>query len=151
MQTLQQDSVSSANTSLRNATIGRVDDRIERAAALVSVSNRLRHEDVPRLLESAGKIIGQLASKETVVRVAETNPDAIWVFSRKGRERAEGFVSMLLLNEAGRIALLDGSLDLLDGRLGEPMCRYGQRLCEFPLPENLQLVEAALGEPLFTE
>jgi predicted GNAT family N-acyltransferase len=114
MQTLQQDSVSPANTSLRNATIGRVDDRIERAAALVSVNNRLRHEDVPRLLESAGKIIGQLASKETVVRVAETNPDAIWVFSRKGRERAEGFVSMLLLNEAGRIALLDGSLDLLD-------------------------------------
>ncbi len=114
MQALQQNRVSLPNSSLRNATDGRGDDRIERAEALVTVNNRLQREDVPRLLEAAGKVIGQLASIETVLRVAETNPDSIWVFSRKGRQRAEGFVSMLLLNAAGRIALLDGSLDLLD-------------------------------------
>lgn len=122
MQTVQQDSVSPPISSLRNATIGRDakvgDGRIERAAALVTVSNRLRAEDVPRLLEAAGKVIGQLASVETVLRVAESNPDSIWVFSRRGRQQAEGFVSTLLLNRAGRIALFDGSLDLLDPQAG---------------------------------
>ena len=114
MQVLQEDSVSHPIASLRNATTSGGEDKLARAAALVSVSNRIRHEDVPRLLDAAGAVIGQLASAETVIRIADTNPDAIWIFSRKGRDRAEGFVATLLLNEAGRIALFDGSLDLLD-------------------------------------
>ena len=88
--------------------------RMHRAAAMVTVTNRLERSEVPRLLEAAGKIIGQLAAPETVIRVAEKNPDAIWMFSRRGRSRAEGFMSALLLNEAGRSALFDGTLDLLD-------------------------------------
>lgn len=93
---------------------------------MVTVSNRLQAEDVPRLLEAAGKIIGRLASAETVLRVAQTNPDSIHVFSRRGRERAEGFVSTLLLNKAGHHALFDGSLDLLDPQ-GEYLARQHER------------------------
>lgn len=85
-----------------------------RAAALVTVTNRLERTDVPRLLEAAGKAIGQLAAPETVIRVGEKNPDAIWLFARRGRSRPEGFMSALLLNEKGRSALLEGGLDLLD-------------------------------------
>lgn len=85
-----------------------------RAAALVTVTNRLERADVPRLLEAAGKAIGQLATPETVIRIGEKNPDAIWLFARRGRPRPEGFMSALLLNERGRTALFDGDLNLLD-------------------------------------
>ncbi|MCY0146485.1 GNAT family N-acetyltransferase [Hoeflea sp. G2-23] len=88
--------------------------RMNRVAALVTVTNRLDRADVPRLLESAGKVIGRLATPETVIRVGERNPDAIWLFARRGRPRPEGFMSALLLNEAGRTALFNGELNLLD-------------------------------------
>jgi hypothetical protein len=41
--------------------------------------------------------------------MAERNPDAIWLFTRRGRSRPEGFMSALLLNEVGRSALFDGN------------------------------------------
>jgi hypothetical protein len=50
----------------------------------------------------------------TVIRVAERNADSVWLFTRRGRSRPEGFMSALLLNEAGRSALLEGTLNLLD-------------------------------------
>lgn len=87
---------------------------MRRASALVTVTNHLEPADVPRLLDAAGKAIGQLAKPETVIRISEKNPDAIWLFSRRGRARPEGFMSALLLNEAGRSALFDGDLNLLD-------------------------------------
>lgn len=89
-------------------------ERLHRAAAMVSVTNRIERSEVPRLLEAAGKAIGRLAEPETVIRIAEKNADAIWLFSRRGRSRSEGFMSALLLNEPGRSALFDGSLNLLD-------------------------------------
>jgi len=81
---------------------------------MVTVTNRLDPSEVPRLLDQAGKAIGRLAEPETVIRVGEKNADAIWLFTRRGRSRPEGFMSALLLNEAGRSALFDGSLNLLD-------------------------------------
>ena len=54
---------------------------MHRAAAMVSVTNRLEQAEVPRLLEAAGKIIGRLAEPETVIRVAEKNADAVWLFT----------------------------------------------------------------------
>lgn len=87
---------------------------MNRAAALVTVTNRLDGCEVPRLLEAAAKVIGQLATPETVIRVAEKNPDAIWLFSRRGKSRPEGFMSALLLNKSGRSALFGGELNLLD-------------------------------------
>lgn len=92
-------------------------ERMLRAAALVIVTNHLDTADVPRLLESAGQAIGQLAKPETVIRVSEHNPDSIWLFSRRGRSRPEGFMSALLLNGSGRSALFEGSLNLLDPQL----------------------------------
>jgi predicted GNAT family N-acyltransferase len=87
---------------------------MNRAAALVHVTNRVRAEDIPPLLAAAGAVIGRLATAETVLRIAEGNPDAIWLFSRRGHHKAEGFVSMLLLTADGRNALFDGRLNLLD-------------------------------------
>lgn len=97
---------------------------MRRAAALVTVTNRLEPAEVPRLLESAGKAIGQLATPETVIRIGEKNPDSIWLFSRRGRNRAEGFMSALLLNESGRSALFDGDLNLLDPQDEYLVCQH---------------------------
>ncbi|WP_299864496.1 GNAT family N-acetyltransferase [uncultured Hoeflea sp.] len=97
---------------------------MRRAAALVTVTNRLEPMEVPRLLESAGKVIGQLATPETVIRIGEKNPDSIWLFSRRGRSRAEGFMSALLLNESGRSALFDGDLNLLDPQDEYLVCQH---------------------------
>lgn len=115
MSATSQDSFSAINASsgLTAETILET-QRMHRAAAMVTVTNRLERSEVPRLLEAAGKIIGHLAEPETVIRVAEKNPDSIWLFSRRGRSRAEGFMSALLLNETGRSALFGGTLDLLD-------------------------------------
>ncbi len=114
MSVTSQNSFSSANASVLAAEAALEAERMQRAAAMVTVTNRLDHSEVPRLLEAAGKVIGQLATPETVIRVAEHNADAIWLFTRRGRNRPEGFMSALLLNEAGRSALFDGSLNLLD-------------------------------------
>lgn len=114
MSVTPQNSLSSANASALAAEAALEAERMHRAAAMVSVTNRLERAEVPRLLEAAGKVIGRLAEPETVIRVAEKNADAVWLFTRRGRARPEGFMSALLLNEAGRSALLDGSLNLLD-------------------------------------
>ena len=114
MSATPQNSLSSVNASALAAETALEAERMHRAAAMVSVTNRLEQAEVPRLLEAAGKIIGRLAEPETVIRVAEKNADAVWLFTRRGRARPEGFMSALLLNEAGRSALLDGSLNLLD-------------------------------------
>jgi predicted GNAT family N-acyltransferase len=114
MRTTPENSLSSSNASVLSDEAAQEAARMRRAAALVTVTNRLDRSDVPRLLEAAGKAIGQLAKPETVIRIAEKNPDAIWLFARRGRSRPEGFMSALLLNERGRSALLDGELNLLD-------------------------------------
>ncbi|MCZ4287878.1 GNAT family N-acetyltransferase [Hoeflea alexandrii] len=114
MSATPQNSLSSVNASALADETALEAERMHRAAAMVSVTNRLEQAEVPRLLEAAGKIIGRLAEPETVIRVAEKNADAVWLFTRRGRARPEGFMSALLLNEAGRSALLDGSLNLLD-------------------------------------
>lgn len=114
MSATPQNSLSPINASALAAEAALEAERMHRAAAMVSVTNRLEQAEVPRLLEAAGKIIGRLAEPETVIRVAEKNADAVWLFTRRGRSRPEGFMSALLLNEAGRSALLDGSLNLLD-------------------------------------
>ena len=109
-----QNSFSASNASVLTAEAALEAERMHRAAAMVSVNNRLDHAEVPRLLEAAGKVIGRLAEPETVIRVAEKNADSVWLFTRRGRSRPEGFMSALLLNEAGRSALFDGDLNLLD-------------------------------------
>ncbi len=109
-----QNSFSQSNASVLAAETALEAERMQRAAAMVTVTNRLEHAEVPRLLEAAGKVIGRLAEPETVIRVAEKNADAIWLFTRRGRNRPEGFMSALLLNAEGRSALFDGSLNLLD-------------------------------------
>ena len=114
MSAMSQNSLSLANASALAAEAALEAVRMQRAAAMVAVTNRLEHAEVPRLLEAAGRAIGQLASSETVIRVAEKNADAVWLFTRRGRSRPEGFMSALLLNEAGRSALFDGVLNLLD-------------------------------------
>jgi predicted GNAT family N-acyltransferase len=114
MRTTPENSLSSSNASVLSDEAAQEAARMRRAAALVTVTNRLDRSDVPRLLEAAGKAIGQLAKPETVIRIAEKNPDAIWLFARRGRSRPEGFMSALLLNERGRSALFDGELNLLD-------------------------------------
>lgn len=114
MSLVAQNSFSSANASALAAEAALEAERMQRAASMVTVTNRLEHAEVPRLLEAAGKVIGQLATPDTVIRVAEKNADAVWLFTRRGRSRPEGFMSALLLNEAGRSALFDGSLNLLD-------------------------------------
>lgn len=114
MYTTPENRVSGANASGLASQAALDAERMNRAAALVSVTNRVDAVDVPHLLEAAGKVIGQLATPETVLRVANINADSIWLFSRRGRSKAEGFVSMLLLTEAGRTALFDGTLNLLD-------------------------------------
>ncbi|SOE17337.1 predicted GNAT family N-acyltransferase [Hoeflea halophila] len=114
MSVTSQNSLSSANASALAAEAALEAERMQRAAAMVTVTNRLEQQEVPRLLEAAGNVIGRLASPETVIRVANKNADAVWLFMRRGRNRPEGFMSALLLNEAGRTALFDGSLNLLD-------------------------------------
>jgi hypothetical protein len=78
---------------------------MRRAAALVTVTNRLDRSDVPRLLEAAGKAIGQLAKPETVIRIAEKNPDADLAVRPSRPVPARGLHVGTLLNERGRSAL----------------------------------------------
>lgn len=124
MSATSQNSFFPANASGLTTEAALEAERMQRAAAMVTVSNRLERAEVPRLLEAAGKAIGQLAQPETVIRIAQKNPDAIWLFARRGRSRAEGFMSALLLNEAGRSALFDGSLNLLDPQDQYLVCQH---------------------------
>jgi predicted GNAT family N-acyltransferase len=65
-------------------------------------------------LPTAEAIIGRLAPRDVIMRVVRRNPDSLWLFSRRGEVRAEGFQAFLLLNGEGRRRLLAGELDLLD-------------------------------------
>ncbi|MBC7279992.1 GNAT family N-acetyltransferase [Hoeflea sp.] len=114
MSATPQNSLLAANASGLTAEAALEAERMRRAAAMVTVTNRLEPSEVPRLLEAAGRVIGRLAAPETVIRVAEKNADAIWLFARRGKARPEGFMSALLLNQSGRSALFDGTLNLLD-------------------------------------
>lgn len=82
--------------------------------ARVNVCNRADDETLERLLGRAGSAIGRLAAKDVVRRIATANPDSLWVFSRQGSELAEGFQALLMLNEEGRRALIEGRLHFLD-------------------------------------
>ncbi|MDF1607136.1 GNAT family N-acetyltransferase [Hoeflea sp. YIM 152468] len=114
MSATPQNSFSPENASILTVEAALEAERMNRAAAMVTVTNRLDRSEVVRLLEAAGRVIGQLAASDTVVRVAEKNPDAVWLFSRRGKSHPEGFMAALLLNKSGRSALLEGELDLLD-------------------------------------
>jgi len=81
--------------------------------ARVNVRNQADDETLERLLGRAEAAIGRLASKEAVRRIAAANPDSLWVFSRQGSEVAEGFQALLMLNEDGRRALVEGRLNFL--------------------------------------
>lgn len=114
MSVTPQNSFSPGTASILTVEAALEAKRMDRAAAMVTVTNRLDRSEVARLLEAAGKVIGRLAEPDTVIRVAEKNPDAVWLFLRRGKSRPEGFMSALLLNKAGRSALFEGNLNLLD-------------------------------------
>lgn len=77
-----------------------------------SFHNNVTIDHVARLLPLAQDAIGQLASAETVLSVAQHNPESVWLIQGKG-EQPSGFQAWLLLNDAGRAALFDGGIDLL--------------------------------------
>lgn len=85
-----------------------------RAETLVRFRNHVAKADIEHLLPLATAAIGRLASATTILRVADRNPDSIWLFSRVGFDRPEGFQAWLLLNERGRDLLYEGALDLAD-------------------------------------
>jgi hypothetical protein len=62
MSATPQNSFSSSKASALAAEAALEAQRMQRAAAMVSVTNRLDPADVPRLLEAAGKAIGRLPS-----------------------------------------------------------------------------------------
>lgn len=105
---------STKNTVSRPANRAVNDSNVARAKARVNVSNHCNLEAITRLLPLAANAIGQLASRETVERVARRNPDSLWLFSRSGESSPDGFQALLLLNAEGRDRLLSGTLDLLD-------------------------------------
>ena len=83
-----------------------------RGASAICARNYISEDAFDRLLPAAALAIGNLANPESIARVARKNPDSIWLFSRVGDERPEGFQAWLPLNEKGRQQLLDGQLDL---------------------------------------
>lgn len=82
--------------------------------ARVNVCNHADDPTLERLLARASEAIGRLAAKDVVRRVSDANPDSLWVFSRNGQNTPEGFQALLMLNESGRRALIEGRLDFLD-------------------------------------
>ncbi|WP_172891541.1 GNAT family N-acetyltransferase [Cohaesibacter sp. ES.047] len=87
------------------------------------MTNQVDLANVSRLLVQAEAAIGALTSPEVILKVADHNPDSIWLFSRQNAKRPEGFHAFLLLNEKGRRGLLDGTLDLQDPPLDCMVCQ----------------------------
>ena len=75
--------------------------------------------EVELLLNRARKEIAALTGSDVVYRVMSHNPDSFWAFARRSRYNAaapagEGFLALLMLNEAGMERLIDGTLDTSD-------------------------------------
>lgn len=88
--------------------------KLQSIAAGIRIHNNVSRADIEHLLPKASATMGMLADAGTVLRVATTNPDSIWLVYRDGDDRPGGFQATLLLNEAGREALLAGELDLMN-------------------------------------
>lgn len=88
--------------------------RLQAIAGDIRIHNSVTRTDVEHLLPKASTAMGAMASAETVLRVARANADSLWLVQRDGEALPGGFQATLLLNEAGREALMDGSLNLLD-------------------------------------
>lgn len=109
-------SVKSGNT-ISSASIRKNRSRhqkLQSIAAGIRIHNNVSRADVEHLLPKASATMGMLADPDTVLRVADTNPDSIWLVYRNGDDRPGGFQATLLLNEAGRAALIAGELNLLN-------------------------------------
>lgn len=91
----------------------------------VSFHNNVSLEDVRRLLPLAQEAIGQLATTEKVLEVAEFNPESVWLIQGKG-EFASGFQAWLLFNEAGRDAVFDSAVDPINPEL-KFLCAPGEK------------------------
>jgi len=88
--------------------------RLRSIADSLRIVNNIGRTDIECLLPKASAAMGRLAGADAVLRVAATNADSIWLVFRGDDPVPGGFQATLLLNSAGRRALLDGSLDLLD-------------------------------------
>lgn len=73
--------------------------------------------EIAGLIEQARADMPILASTEVIQAVARQNPDCFWAVRRKrpgGATIVRGFIAFLMLNEAGRQALLSGALNAAD-------------------------------------
>ncbi len=75
-----------ANASKLTSEVAAEAERMSRAAALLTVTNRLERNDVAWLVEAAGKVIGRLATPETVIRASAV------LFRKEGYRRIYGHV-----------------------------------------------------------
>jgi len=71
--------------------------------------------EISSLLDRGRKDVA-LTTSEVVYRVLSHNPDSFWAFARRSKYDAaapvgEGFLALLMLNEAGMKRLFDGTLD----------------------------------------
>ena len=98
---------------------------LQRALARVKVTNHVDLMNVTRLLVQAEAAIGALTRPDVILKVANHNPDSIWLFSKHDSEKPEGFHAFLLLNQKGKRQLLDGTLDLHNPPL-DCMVRQGE-------------------------
>nr|WP_319531833.1 GNAT family N-acetyltransferase [uncultured Cohaesibacter sp.] len=96
---------------------------LQQAITRVKVTNQVDVDNVSRLLVQAEAAIGTLTDASVILKVANHNPDSIWLFSRQDGERPEGFHAFLLLNEKGRKELLAGTLDLRNPPLDCMVCQ----------------------------
>jgi hypothetical protein len=70
--------------------------------------------ELDQLIALAGRFIPQLTAAEPAIRrVYRHNPNSIWGVRGTGGDIA-GVIALLLLNEAGRAAMLEGELDASD-------------------------------------
>src|SRR5690349_42028 len=80
--------------------------KLQSIAAGIRIQNNVSRADVEHLLPKASATMGMLADPDTVLRIAKTNPDSIWLVYRDGDDKPGGFQATLLLNDAGRAALI---------------------------------------------
>lgn len=90
------------------------EERLRQAARNIVAQNTFDAETIGPLIAKAETVIGALAPIAVVARVARDNPDAFWTFTKAGSDEPGGFQALLLLNAAGREAMLDGTIDMFD-------------------------------------
>jgi len=85
----------------------------QRLCSTLTVFMPTPHE-IAGLIEQAKAEMPILANTDVIQAVARLNPDSFWGVRRTRRSGTAivgGFVAFLMLNEAGRLALLSGTLD----------------------------------------